>query len=241
VSPQTKEEIKEYHRKYRERPEVQEYAWQFNHSEKGRASRQKYYYSEKGKRFLQAYSKRPEVRERHRLQSKKTRASHPPKCDCAACQHKRDHNRELMRNHYREHSLVTCNCEKCNVRRQTRLKNYPAKKENATERRRRFKQQILTLLGGKCASCGFIPRHSCQIDIHERNGPIGKKADWETYKQRYNPAILMGTKKGRKLLIRYLRELVPLCRNCHIGLTCKVCRSEVEETIKDWRMPDVKC
>ena len=240
MSPQTKEEIKEYHRAYRNRPEVKEYRQDYNHSEKGRESRQKYYYSAKGKAVRDEYYQKPEVKERKRLQSKKERSTHPQQCDCPPCVRKREHNREHMNNYYKEHPIKTCTCSSCEKRREAIERNYPKKKVNANDRKRRFKEAIVNLLGGECAYCGYIPKHVCQIDLHERNGNLSQAAGKEMYRRSYNPSILSGTKKGRNLIIANIDHIVPLCRNCHIRLTCKLCSDELEDKVKNWRRPNVK-
>jgi hypothetical protein len=94
------------------------------------------------------------------------------------------------------------------------------------------KQKVLEMLGGVCAVCGSKPIHTCQIDLHELNGRIAKREyQWKND----SPSNLLRTRKGYYYIMEHLAEIVPICRNCHGRLNCKVCRAEVRAKIEKWR------
>lgn len=173
-------------------------------------------------------------RERKAIHSKENRKTHPMKdCHCESCEKKRTHNRELMRRKYEGHSLKVCHCPDCERRRINARRNYPEKKIIAYQRRWAFKDQIVRMLGGKCAFCGFVPIDNCQIDLHERNGRVGRTRNGGIV----TPAALNGVQYGRKQLLEHIDEIIPLCRNCHVRLTCFKCREEVKAKLENWRRP----
>lgn len=180
------------------------------------------------------------------------------RCSCPACSkwqtaqnEKKRKKRELDKKYYAEHfhSSRGCYCRKCIVKREKRRLYWQDHERPADSahpkhyyyfRRKTNKDALVSLLGGKCAVCGFIPIHRVQIDIHESNGQILSRLPSNVYDGRFLPSHLLGTKKSFELLISHLHELVPLCKNCHILLLSKLKdnpeqKATIEAIIKEWR------
>lgn len=171
-----------------------------------------------------------------RRTAKPTKINHSRKgCFCPQCEKAREYDKQYQKRKFEGHSLSSCKCSKCEQRRNGMKKRYERRKTLQRDRRYAFKSQVFGLLGNKCASCGFIPKHVCQIDFHERNGriarSIGKNDTWT------NPAKLRGLAYGRQLILKHIDEIVPLCRNCHVKLTCLDCKQDMTERIANWRKP----
>ena len=173
-------------------------------------------------------------RERRR-EAKKVKGAHKMKgCQCPDCVKRREYNRIKMNELYRKHPMKLCQCDWCKKRRANQPRRDEMNGRAVRQKARDFKAKLLKELGGRCAVCGMVPSHVCQIDLHERNGRIATKVGKSTI---YNPSKLIATLWGKQLIWKNLDELIPLCRNCHILLTCKVCKAKTQTSIENWRRP----
>ncbi len=174
---------------------------------------------------------------KRRQEAKKVKGTHKMKgCQCPDCVKRREYNRINMNRLYRLHPMKSCQCDWCKKRRANQPRRDAIDKLANRNKAREFKAKVLRELGGKCAICGMVPSHVCQMDLHERNGRIATKVGKSAT---YNPSKLISCLWGKQLIWKNLDEFIPLCRNCHSLLTCKLCKDKMQVLITNWRRPIV--
>lgn len=104
--------------------------------------------------------------------------------------------------------------------------------EKRKQTRKERKIELVGLLGGVCSVCGYKPRHFCELDIHEADGPI--VVCHGARRSATCPGLLLTTPTGYALLREHLDELVLLCANCHHRLSCGDCVDDMQTEINEF-------